>query len=53
MKLAGSALPWLKPALIFWLYAGVKTPVSLRIEFFRNLFSRADEASSIQGRRTS
>jgi hypothetical protein len=31
--------PWLKPHSIYWLYTGVKTPVSLRIEFFRSLFS--------------
>jgi hypothetical protein len=30
--------PRLKPHSIYWLYTGVKTPVSLRIEFFRSLF---------------
>jgi hypothetical protein len=29
--------PRLKPHSIYWLYTGVKTPVSLRIEFFRSL----------------
>jgi len=31
-------LPRLKPALILqWLFAGVETPASLRIEFLRSL----------------
>jgi hypothetical protein len=30
-------LPGLKPALFCWLYAGVETPASLRIELFRGL----------------
>jgi hypothetical protein len=37
VKLAESVPPRLKPHSFYGLYTGVKTPVSLRIEFFRSL----------------
>jgi hypothetical protein len=36
-ELGGNVPPGLKPYGFYWLYAGVETPASLRLEFFRSL----------------
>ena len=39
LKSPKSIPPRLKPNSFYGLYMGVKTPISLRIEFFRSLYS--------------